>query len=204
MEVGRDSAAVVFTRAEKSQGFFRCLQTKDEIDVGSMSGRKCIAQNRAFAHYRRGDMWRPAPRGTELAARPKPFGASIFDNWTKRRIALHDTGRTILNLTPKVGKWPSLPLRLGFATYNRQGWQRCVFELGDSPRPPARDGKNGVWGNAPDTKNSPWLNLLVEKRGALGGVVTEPILQPSELNQTQTRLRALRYGAVNQLWGAMA
>ena len=23
----------------------------------------------------------------------KPFGASIFDNWMKRRIALHDTGR---------------------------------------------------------------------------------------------------------------
>ena len=90
-----------------------------------------------------------------------------------------------------VGKRPSLPL-------NRQGWQRCVFELGDSPRPPARDGKNGVWGNAPDAKNSPWLNLLVEKRGALGGVVTEPVFQPSELNQKQTRLRALRYGAVNQ------
>ena len=32
-------------------------------------------------------MWRPAPRGTELAARPKPFGASVFDNWMKRRDA---------------------------------------------------------------------------------------------------------------------
>ena len=39
-------------------------------------------------------MLRRAHRGTEFAARPKPFGASIFDNWMKRRIALHDTGRT--------------------------------------------------------------------------------------------------------------
>ena len=38
-------------------------------------------------------MLRRAHRGTEFAARPKPFGASIFDNLTKRRIALHDTGR---------------------------------------------------------------------------------------------------------------
>ena len=38
-------------------------------------------------------MLRRAHRGTEFAARPKPFGASIFDNWTKRRIALHVTGR---------------------------------------------------------------------------------------------------------------
>ena len=29
----------------------------------------------------------PALRGTELAARPKPFGASIFYNRTKRRDA---------------------------------------------------------------------------------------------------------------------
>ena len=29
-------------------------------------------------------------------------------------------------------------------------------------------------------------------------MVTEPIFQPSELNQKQTRLRTLRYGAVNQ------
>ena len=52
-----------------------------------VSMEKSIALKRGFAHYRRGDMWRPAPRGTELAARPKPFGASIFDNWTKRRDA---------------------------------------------------------------------------------------------------------------------
>ena len=38
-------------------------------------------------------MLRRAHRGTEFAARPKPFGASIFDNWTKRRTASHDTGR---------------------------------------------------------------------------------------------------------------
>ena len=52
------------------------------------------------------------PKGREppQGAATKPFGASIFDNWMKRRIALHETGRAILNLTPKVGKWPSLPL----------------------------------------------------------------------------------------------
>ena len=43
-------------------------------------------------------MLRRAHRVTEFAARPKPFGASIFDNWTKRRIALHVTGRESINL----------------------------------------------------------------------------------------------------------
>ena len=58
------------------------------------------------------------PKGREppQGAATKPFGASIFDNWMKRRIALHDTGRAIFNPTPKVGKWPSLPLH-GQRTY---------------------------------------------------------------------------------------
>ena len=29
-------------------------------------------------------MRRRAPRGTEFAARPKPFGVLIFDNWSER------------------------------------------------------------------------------------------------------------------------
>ena len=58
----------------------------------------------------------PALRGTELAARPKPFGASIFDNRIVINYGAHPPILDVAQGTPKLLKIAPLPLRcLGVA-----------------------------------------------------------------------------------------
>ena len=74
-------------------------------------------------------------RVTESGTRPKPFGASIFDNWMKRRTALHDTGRESINLTQSarspqsVRNRPSRTWRTSRETRTNQNQERKNKDL---------------------------------------------------------------------------
>ena len=67
--------AHIFPRPEKSQKFFRRLQTKGEIDNDRTWTGEVVALNRGFARCRRGDMWPPALQGNRVGGHvPSPSG----------------------------------------------------------------------------------------------------------------------------------